>query len=61
MVAEVEVLEFNNKINKKVKMFLVVSSSDIKASRNRCQKPQALKNAGIESRFVLQTELKVGI
>lgn len=32
MVAEVEVLEFNNKINKEVKMFLVVLSSDIKAS-----------------------------
>lgn len=43
MVAEVEVLEFNNKINKEVKMFLVVLSSDIKASWNWCQKPQALK------------------
>lgn len=32
MVAEVEVLEFNNKINKEVKMFLLVLSSDIKAS-----------------------------
>lgn len=32
MVAEVEVLEFNNKINKEVKMFLVALSSDIKAS-----------------------------
>lgn len=32
MVAEVEVLEFNNKINKEVKMVLVVLSSDIKAS-----------------------------
>lgn len=32
MVAEEEVLEFNNKINKEVKMFLVVLSSDIKAS-----------------------------
>lgn len=32
MVAEVEVLEFHNKINKEVKMFLVVLSSDIKAS-----------------------------
>lgn len=39
MVAEVEVLEFNNKINKEVKMFLVVLSSDIKASWNLCQKP----------------------
>lgn len=61
MVAEVEVLEFNNKINKEVKMFLVVLSSDIKASWNWCQKPQALKNAGIESWFIFQTELKVGI
>lgn len=42
-------------------MFLVVLSSDIKASWNWCQKPQALKNAGTESRFIFQTKLKVGI
>lgn len=41
--AEVEVPEFNNKINKEVKMFLVVLSSAIEARGNWCQQPQVIK------------------